>query len=62
MAKTNKSGYVGVSWDKARKKWFACIQANDKTIALGRYEDVEMAHKAYQQAASKYHTHNPYAV
>lgn len=62
IAKTNKSGYVGVSWDKARNKWFACIQHKNKTIALGRYETAEMAHRAYQLAASKYHTHNPYAL
>ena len=62
IAKHNKSGYVGVSWDKERNKWFACIRYNKKTIPLGRYADVEMAHKAYQQAASKYHTHNPYGL
>ena len=61
ISKTNKSGYVGVSWDKARNKWFACIQHENKTIALGRFTDIEMARKAYQQAANKYHTHNPYA-
>jgi len=57
--KNNKSGLKGVHWDTARKKWFACIQTNNKTIALGRYESKEEAYHAYRDAASKYHTHNP---
>jgi len=60
--KNNTSGYLGVSWDKSRKKWSASIQHNNKTIGLGRFLDIQMAYKAYQQAASKYHTHNPHAL
>ena len=62
IPKNNKSGYLGVSWDKARNKWSACIQHNNKTIGLGRYADIQMAYKAYQEAAKKYHTHNPHAI
>lgn len=55
----NKSGYKGVNWDKNRNKWFSCIQHKGKTIALGRYDNVKDAYRAYCFAASKYHTHNP---
>lgn len=58
----NKSGYKGVSWDTNRKKWFVCINNNYKTVALGRYENLEDAYKAYCNAAAKYHTHNPDAI
>lgn len=57
----NKSGHKGISWDKSRNKWFVCLAYNHKTIALGRYKDIEMAKIAYQEGASKYHTHNPFA-
>jgi len=58
----NKSGYKGVSWDKDRNKWFVCINNNYKTIGLGRYDNIEDAHKAYCEGAKKYHTHNPHAT
>lgn len=48
--KTNKSGVVGVHWDKQRKKWFAQIQRNKKTIALGRFDNLEDATEARRQA------------
>lgn len=50
MRKTNKSGHRGVHWDKQRKKWFAQIQRNKKTIALGRFYNLEDAIKARRQA------------
>lgn len=62
LASTNKSGYRGVSWDKKRKKWFVSIQHNTKTIALGRFENIEDARDAYCKAAAKYHTHNNHAT
>lgn len=53
--KTNKSGFKGVSWDKARGKWHPQIQAYGKYIYLGRYDDVELAALVYAEAARKYH-------
>lgn len=54
MRKTNKSGYRGVHWDKQRKKWFAQIQRNKKTTALGRFDKVEDAVKARKLAELQY--------
>lgn len=31
----NKSGYMGVSWHKAAKKWEACVTRNCKKVYLG---------------------------
>ena len=53
--KTNTSGYKGVYWNKAVRKWQALIQVNKKKIRLGSFETPEQAHKAYCEAAKKYH-------
>lgn len=34
----NKSGYVGITWDKSRNKWVAWLSYNYKTKNIGRYE------------------------
>lgn len=52
--KTNTSGYKGVTWDKARDKWYAQIEVNGKRIFLGRYKIVVEAAQAYDRAARKY--------
>ncbi len=54
MRKTNKSGHRGVHWDKQREKWFAQIQRNGKTRALGRFERLEDAVKARWEAEQAY--------
>ncbi len=51
---TNTSGYKGVTWDKARKKWKAWIMVNYKGINLGRFILKKDAAKAYNEAAIKY--------
>ena len=53
MRKTNKSGHRGVHWDKSRNKWFAQIQRNKKTIALGRFDRLEDAVEARQKAEAQ---------
>lgn len=57
--KTSKIGssskYLGVSYDKEKQKWFACIQLNGKTKYLGRFNEEEMAAKAYDEAAKENH-------
>ena len=46
--KTSK--YTGVSWDKYKNKWAACISINCKTKHLGRFTNEIDAHNAYQEA------------
>ena len=53
MRKTNRSGHRGVHWDKERKKWFAQIQRNKKTTALGRFDNLEDAVEARRQAEAE---------
>lgn len=43
--KANKSGIVGVNWDKARGKWQASIRFRGHKYNLGRFEDIEEAAK-----------------
>jgi hypothetical protein len=50
----NTSGYIGVFWEKRRKKWCAKIQANNKSVFLGRFLLPEDAALAYDAAAGKY--------
>jgi hypothetical protein len=49
----NKSGYKGVCWDKLRKKWKVTISLNDKTINLGRFDDITEAAKTYDEKAKE---------
>lgn len=39
ISRCNKTGIVGVAWDKFRKKWRVEISANLKANNLGRYDD-----------------------
>lgn len=50
----NTSGYKGVSWESARKKWRAQIRLNKKTRYLGLFQTKEAAYKAYCDASRKY--------
>lgn len=54
-AKSNTSGFKGVSWNKNAAKWMAKINANNVQIYLGIYSDIREAIEAYNQAATKYH-------
>ena len=56
-ARTNKTGYKGVSFDKHSKKWKASISHNHKQINLGRYETAKEAGAAYASAAKRLFTH-----
>lgn len=53
ISKLNKSGYKGVY--KVRDKWRVAIKVNYKLIHLGYFNTPEEAHKAYCEAAIKYH-------
>lgn len=49
----NTSGYKGVIWHKASKKWSARINYNYRRISLGYYNDVIDAANAYDAAAKE---------
>jgi hypothetical protein len=53
--KNNTSGFKGVSYDKARNKWFSQIMVNYKHKGLGRFPTKEEAYEAYCKAAKLYH-------
>lgn len=46
---TNKSGVIGVHFDKKRNKWAASITLNGKKIFIGRFENKEAAIQARLQ-------------
>lgn len=51
---TNKSGFKGVWWDSARRKWGAGITVAYKKLALGRFSSSIEAARAYDEAALKH--------
>lgn len=55
MPITNKSGYKGVSWSKAAKKWIANITVNNKKIYLGLFDCKIKAYESYCDASKKLH-------
>lgn len=42
---TNTSGFPGVSWNKAMKKWESYIWNKNKKIRLGFFKDIEQAYE-----------------
>lgn len=50
----NTSGYPGVHWDKARRKWLAEITVNGSGIHLGRFNSLNDAVTAREIAEQKY--------
>ena len=51
----NTTGYLGVSYDKARGLYVAGIRVNGRRRALGRYATPEEAHAAYLKAKRELH-------
>jgi hypothetical protein len=51
----NTSGYKGVSYYKAGRKWCAYITVKDRKIHLGYFFDILEAAGAYDRAALHYH-------
>lgn len=49
------SGLKGVSWDSRSGKWVALITAFGVTTWLGVFDDPQEAHRAYSDAAEKFH-------
>jgi len=57
--KNNTSGYTGVYWDAAKRKWRAQIKKDGKKIRLGMFCTPEKAYAAYLKAKEKLHIFNP---
>ena len=57
LAKNNKSGVMGVFFDKSRNKWLSRIKLNQKTIHLGRFDKKEDAIKSRKIAESMHGFH-----
>ena len=53
-SKNNSSGYTGVSWYVAGKKWRAYIVLDYRQVHLGYFTNVESAREAYDEAARAY--------
>ena len=49
-AKPTSSGYKGVSWEKAKRKWRACVRIDGNRKHLGYHDTPEQAHQAYLEA------------
>lgn len=49
----NTSGFIGVTFDKARDKWRAQIRIDGRKVNLGRFSDPVEAAKAHDDAARK---------
>lgn len=55
VRKDSKSGVKGVYWVQRSRLWKASIRIDNQRIALGYFPTAELAHKAYAEAAVKYH-------
>jgi len=51
----NTSGVKGVCWNARKRKWFARIHVDKKTMLLGYYDDLELADLVVQEARVIYH-------
>jgi hypothetical protein len=49
--KDNSSGFKGVFWHKARKRWVAAIRLDRRKINLGVFDTPEATARAYDAAA-----------
>jgi len=57
LYKNNKSGFVGVCYEKSSGKWRAHIRVDGKRICLGRHKDKSSAIAARIEADIKYNFH-----
>lgn len=57
MRHDNKSGFTGVIWNKASKKWLAQIAVDGRYIYLGLFAEIEDAIAARKQANIKHNFH-----
>jgi hypothetical protein len=57
--KNNTSGFNGVQWHKANKKWRAVIKHHGKTVHVGMFHDKEEAARARDERVRT--IHGPFA-
>lgn len=55
LSSQNTSGFKGVSWNKARRKWESNIVLNQVKTCLGRFATAEEASAAYIEASARLH-------
>lgn len=55
LSARNKSGFRGVSWNRAAKKWQATIQLNARSVRLGFFNSTKDAALIYDTAARELH-------
>lgn len=55
-SRNNKSGYLGVSWDKGKEKWVPTIHINGRNKRLGAYAKPEEAYAVYLRAKAVHHS------
>lgn len=51
----NTSGVKGVCWNARKRKWFAKIYVNKKSLNLGYFDDIELADLVVYEARVIYH-------
>lgn len=54
LQRNNTSGFKGVHWYAARRKWRARIKVDGKEVSLGSFLTAEEASAAYEKAARRY--------
>ena len=57
ITRRNKSGVVGVHWDKYMGKWCAVIMNGGKNVRVGSFTDFDKAVKARRKAEVEYGYH-----
>lgn len=55
LSKNNSSGYKGVTYNPACRKWQVTVRANKKSFYFGTYEDIELAGLVAAEARAKHH-------
>jgi hypothetical protein len=55
LSRLNTSGFKGVSWHKQRRKWYARIRKDGRSVHLGMHHTPEDAHAAYAAASADLH-------